>query len=206
VIVTAGAGDRESHRAAREHVDPVVDYVVRIVEKPPTDSEKAHRRERVLFALDWQAVGRDLADQEFIIRQVAVQSLNHPVAIFVRVGIVPIFGEEVTLAVGIARNVEPMPGPALAIVRRFQELFQSAIKRDLVAGQSLDTGSRRGQARHVEAAAAISRAEVRRRGWRQTGGFELREDKEVDGRLRPCAVLHGRQRGLHDRLEGPVRA
>ncbi len=71
MIVAAGARDRQPERAARDHVNPIVDDVVRHPEEPPTEGQEPHRGQigRVVGRL----VGRDLQEQEPVVRHVLVE-------------------------------------------------------------------------------------------------------------------------------------
>ena len=52
MIVTAGAGDRQAHEPARDHVDAIVDDVLLIVEEAPAERQEAHRRQRALVVAE----------------------------------------------------------------------------------------------------------------------------------------------------------
>ena len=73
-------------------------------------------RNPIAGAHDWivDLVGRELGDDELVERPIGVEAGDDPVAIRVRVLVVAIFLEDVALGVGVAGDVEPVAGPALA--------------------------------------------------------------------------------------------
>ena len=118
VVVAAGARDGQPHQPARHHVDPVVDDVVRVVEEPPAERQEAHRRQRPAVVARRQQVGGELLDDELVVRHVLVERADDVVAVGVRrTGSRRSSVEDVPLGVGVAGHVEPVPAPALAVVR-----------------------------------------------------------------------------------------
>src|SRR5262249_43917657 len=83
VVVATGAGHGQPKEAARQRVDAVVELIelfrIAIVDGP--DSEEAERRQTVEKARPGQQVGGDLLLDEAVIRHVAVERLDDPVAI-----------------------------------------------------------------------------------------------------------------------------
>src|SRR5690606_12192130 len=72
-----------------------------------------------------EQVACELLDRELIERQVFIEGANRPVAEHVSVGPGAIFFIAVT--VGIASQVEPVPPPALAEVRRREEAIDERL-------------------------------------------------------------------------------
>ena len=72
-------------------------------------------------------VAGNLPLDERVVRQVLVQGLDHEVAIVVGVRPVVILLEAVAL--GEARQVEPMPAPSLAIVRAGEQSIDQSLVR-----------------------------------------------------------------------------
>ena len=64
-------------------------------------------------------IARNLLTDETVIRLVLIERTDHIVAVTPDVG-ASFVGLE-ALALGVARQVQPVPGPSLAIVRRLQE-------------------------------------------------------------------------------------
>src|SRR5439155_8396268 len=97
------------------------DDVRRVVQKPPAEREKTERGERPLIGAEIESIGGDLLDKELIVRQVLVERANDPVAIGERERVTSLFLEDVTLGVRVARDVEPISPPALAIAGRREQ-------------------------------------------------------------------------------------
>ena len=53
---------RQAEQAAADHVDPVVDDLVLVVEEPAADRQEAHRGQRAGVASQVELVGGDLLD------------------------------------------------------------------------------------------------------------------------------------------------
>ena len=113
-------------RPAREHINAIVDNVVHDSQKSPAQCEKAHGREVLGLAI--HLVGGDLQFQEMVIRQVAVECLDYPIPIGLRIDEARIFpiGIDVALGVGIPRDVQPVPAPPFAVVRRREQLIDKS--------------------------------------------------------------------------------
>ena len=150
-----------------------------------------------------QHVACDLLHGELVERHIAVEGVDHPVPVFpdgaaaVRL---------VAVGVGIAREIQPEPRPALAEVRRSEQPIhqllvgvRAAVRHEVV--HFLHVGRQPGQ---VEAQTADQRfARGLRRG-REFLPLQPRQDEGVDGIAyprRPCRPRHGRPHRLH---VGPV--
>ena len=141
-----------------------------------------------------QHVAGDLLDGELVERQVAVERVDHPVA-------VPPHRAEgvllVAVAVGVAREVEPGAGPALAVVRRGEQAVHGllvGVGRG-VGEEGIDLLERRRQADQVEREAAEEGlARGLGRGL-EPFRLEARGDEAVDRRAGPRVVLRDRMAG-----------
>ncbi len=211
MVVAARAGRGEPHEPARNDVDAVIDDVLLVVEKTAADGQKTHggqRRRIGLRLAQHELIGGELLDDELVVRQVGVQRLDDPIAIGVRVRELALLaGDEIAARVGVARDIEPMPAPALAVAGRGEEPvdhLREGIGR-LVLLEGLDLRGGRRQADEIERGAAQQRALVGARRRREFGGFHARERELVDRRLHPVRrVRDRRRRGIRDRLKGPV--
>ncbi len=121
VVVAAGAGHRQPHQAPRDHVDAIVDDIVDIVEKAPAKREEPQRRQRPLVAPQRQAVGSELLQDELVVRQIIIEGADYVIAIGVSVRVPPLLREQVALGIGVTGHIEPVPAPALSVVRRGQQ-------------------------------------------------------------------------------------
>ena len=237
VVVAAGALDGQAHRAARHHVNAVVNNLVREADEAAADGEETQRRQVgafwvLSFGFWVDGVRSDFANpelrtrnpepnklvagylklEEAVVGQVGVERVDDPVAVGVGVRVEALLaGVDVALGVRVARDVEPVTRPALAVVRGGEELVgEIADCRLPIADcarlrERLDFLRRRREAGEVVGQAADERARVG--GWRglQVVRLELGEDEVVHGRLRPRLVLHRRHRLLLRRHKGPVR-
>ena len=122
VIVAAGAGHRHALGAAHDDIDAVVDDVRRAVEEASSEGQEAESGEiPVVLGVLGDLVGGDLQAQELVVRQVLVEGVHHPVAVGVGVGVAALLLEDVAFRVGVAGDIEPVPGPALAKSRSGEE-------------------------------------------------------------------------------------
>src|SRR5438067_8225287 len=82
-------------------------------------SQKTGRYDLVLARI-WKLITGDLVDNKLIVRHVAVQRVDYPVAVKPNAARLVLFE---TVGIGIARGVQPLPRPTLAVMRRGQEAF-----------------------------------------------------------------------------------
>ena len=74
-----------------------------------------------------QQVSGQLLDRELIERQVAINRVNDPLAKYP--GMRPQTVSQITLAVGIPGEVQPVPPPTLAVMGRIQQLINQPFVR-----------------------------------------------------------------------------
>jgi hypothetical protein len=121
---------------------------------------------------------------------------------------VRLFGGGVELVVGVARDVEPVAAPALAVAGRGEKAVDNlgeGVGR-AVGEEGVDFVESGRKAGEIETGAADERALVGGCGGFEALGFELREDETVDLGARPFGGARlGRLRVRH-RLEGPEGA
>ena len=124
VIVAPGTAERQPHEGGAHHVSDVVQQLL-----PPLHQVagvvfvgemaiEAGRHQRLRIIRE-HLVTRQLLLDETVVRLVLIEALNHVVAIAPDIG--PRFIGFEALAIGIARQIEPMARPAFAIVRRGQQ-------------------------------------------------------------------------------------
>ena len=211
MVVAARAGHRQALGAAHDDVDAVVDDVRSAVEEASSQRQEAQGGEIavVLGVLD-ELIRGDLQAQELIVGQVLVEGVHDPVAVGVGVRVATLFLEDVTLRVGVARDVQPVAAPAFAEGGCGEQAVDEFLGRlrILVTDVSGDLGRGRviSPERDRESAdddfARGLRIEV------QAGGFQLREHEAVERLVDLGCVGRGDDgsvRRLH-RLEGPVLA
>ena len=120
MVVAAGAayGETEHGRARRAH------HVVHLVGPLVGREHRIGRADLVLWSADDEACGRvgsehvaaELLSNKLVIRLVGMKRRDHPVAIGPGVG--PDLVHLEAVALGKSHDVEPVPRPALAVVRR----------------------------------------------------------------------------------------
>jgi hypothetical protein len=100
-----------------------------LFEEPPAEREEAHRRQRALVGLAGELVGRDLLDEELVVRQVFVERADRPSRGTCTRTVLPLLLEDVALGVGVAGDVEPVPAPPLAVVRGGEQAVDHLLER-----------------------------------------------------------------------------
>ena len=87
-----------------------------------------------------EQVAGDLLDQQLIVRHIGIEGANQIIA--VRVGVGNLEVVLVPVGFGEARQVEPMPGLSLAVMRRSQQSIDDAFigLRRIVADEIFDFG------------------------------------------------------------------
>ena len=149
-----------------------------------------------------QVAGKLLLDEE-VERLVLIEGLDEVIAIAPGV-----FGEDFVGSpdhVGVAREVEPVAGPAFAVGRRSQQtvddLGVSGVRIIIRESDDFLRGGRK--AGKIEADAADPGMSVGVAGGLESLGFDFREQETVDGVFRPEGVFDGGSGRVGDRLEGP---
>ncbi len=136
-----------------------------------------------------QQVAGKLLDGEAVERQVLVQRVDDPVA--PAPGVRPAGVFLVAVGVGIAGRVEPVPGPALPIVRRAQQPIDQLLVGvgGTVVQEFVDLYRRRRQAEQVEAEPSQQRRLVRFGRRSDSFVFQTGEDEAVNVVVNPARLL-----------------
>ena len=143
---------------------------------------------------------------ELIVRQVVVERLDHPIAIGVGFGVVPVFLEHVAFGVRIASHVQPMPSPPLAELGRGQQRIDRRHRR-FAAGFLLQRDRLPGcratgqSSRNTVVAAAC---EERPGATDEVPAARARQDETIDVGRRPGLVVSLWRRSIERRLKRPV--
>ena len=214
VVVAAGAAHGEAQEPARRDVDAVVALVgarhrrIGDVVVPGTAPEKAQRGDGALAFGLLQQVARDLRLDEEVVGHVAVEGLDHPVALDVGVGVALASRTARRQPAGVvlaeAGHVQPVPAPALAVVGGGQQPLDDLPEgvRRRVADEGVDLLGGRGQAGQVEGGAPDELAAVGGPQRLKPLLLDLREHEAVDVVLGPVGV---RGRGDVGIGQGPER-
>ena len=208
VVVAAGAVDRQPERAFANRADDLVEIVVpplRVVllakQHARTHAQKSGGDEAVVGSAVHLVAG-DLLDQEAVVRLVVVERLDHVVAVTPGIGAMGVVLE--ARRVRVARDVEPEPSVAFAVVRRGEQAVDEAFPRirRSIRDERIDLRRCRRQAKQIEIGASNQRVAVgfRRRLHRMRTTRRLEE--AIDGVREPAAHV-GKGR-LHRQLERPV--
>ena len=187
VALRAGDGQPEERRAGGRQpvhdrldaelllVDAALLVDLRIAMKAGGD-----RGVRVLGdGVSGQHVPSDLFDDKLIERQVAVQRVDHPVAVQPdrarRV-------DAVAVRIRVTRHVQPPTRPAFTVVRRIEQPCDEPVvrARRRVVHEGVHLGDRGRQAGQVQRGAANQRVTIRLGRWRETFLFQPGKDKGVD--------------------------
>ena len=155
-----------------------------------------HRRAR-------QQVARDLLERELVEGQVAVEGVDHPVAVGPHLAVVV---DVDAMRVGIARGVQPVARAVLAVaLGSEQDVKVALVCARLVVGHEVVHDVRaRGQAGDIERGATRQRTPVC--FWRRRKSFLLKacQHEAVDWVTLPVGIAHGGHfRALRD-LKSPV--
>ena len=118
-----------------------------------------------------QLVAGELLGDELVVRFVVVQGANHVVAITPYKGLGPV--AFITVGLGVANQIEPMPAPAFAVVRRLEQVIDHALERPgrTIGQKRFDFLGRRGQADQVV-----------------VGATQYRMSRGRGGRLQACLL------------------
>ena len=215
VVVAAGAGECEPEHRLRHDVDLLVDDVhlelspVAFIEPLGAEREKSGGDDLPRLVgrprMPEQVAG-DLGLEKVVVGHIVVEGRDHPVAVAPGMGI----GEIRLLAArfGVAGDVEPVSGLALAEARRREQAIDHPLecpgRRVLV--EVVDLFGRRRQPREVERHPAEERLPVGVGHRPHAGLLHLREEEAVDVTGRPIGVgnlRNGRRRRF---LKRPVAA
>ena len=194
VIVAARAAVGQAQEDAARRVGDVVQNLlppllqiarIALVRIVPAEA----RRDPRLRTLRPQFVARDLLLHEAVVRLIAIQRIDHVIAI--APGVRPRFVALEALALRVARQVEPVPSPALAVLRRCQQAIHHLRERirRLVGDKRIDFGRRRRQSDQVERRAPQQRDLVRGRPRRDRLRLQFRRDEAIDIGVRTHAAF-----------------
>ena len=123
VTLCTGHGQAQEHTAGR--IDPVhdlLDAVLLNINPPLLIGQRVTMKSRCHALLEGgvrQEVARELFDKELVVGQIPVKRFDDPLAISPRMRPHRVLLEAV--AVGVTRQIQPVPRPALAKVRRRQQ-------------------------------------------------------------------------------------
>ena len=117
VGMAASACDGQAHRSTKNHINPVIDDVMRVVQKTPPQCEKTQSSQWSLILPQIHEVCCDLLFEEKVIGQVLIEGSDQVIPIGVGVRIAAIRLKYVSLRVGVACDIHPVSCPAFTIVR-----------------------------------------------------------------------------------------
>ena len=150
-----------------------------------------------------QQITRELPDGELVERQVAVERVNDPVAVFPNL---PRRVYAVAVRVGVTGGVEPPAAPTLAVMRlRQQSVHHPLVSVGARVAQKLfHFLRRRRQPAQVQAQPANQGGAAGLRRRRDAFLLQPGKNKPVDGIPRPCRTFDQGRRGTLRGDEGPM--
>ena len=207
--MTARATDGETEQRERGRVRHVVQgiapalHLIGGIDHVGPEEVERRRDLRVRIAGE-KFIARQLFTDETVVGLVRVESPHHVVAVAPRVGPRRIVLEPVALRK--ARQIQPVPPPPLAVVRRGQQPVNERLigTRRRVAHKRIDLCQRRRQPHEIEGHAADQHLTV---SWhRRAASLRLQtgQDKRIERRFRPRGLLHHGQLRSYHRLKRPV--
>ena len=220
VIMTActGEGERQQSLASGGHdvvklVGAVAEFFLlhrHVDQRAVPRREEAGRRDR-LWIVRRNLVTGELPAHEGVEREIVVQCADDEVAETVSVR--PVVVAFHAIAIGVARDVEPVPRPAFAVLRACQQLVDQG--RRSSAGRFLDGQTpalhlfrRRRQSDEVEVEPSHQRARICLRRRRERFGLLRVADERIHRRAHPRSGIGFRlgRRDSCQRQEGPMLA
>jgi hypothetical protein len=211
VVVAAGAADRQPEDGPAENFDRVGDVEVAervgagVVAEPLGDGDEPCGDHPVAVQLRRSVAGDEIPGhlfaQEHVVRLVVVERADHPVAVLVRLA------DRVVGAVAggvrVADHVEPVPPPALPVMRRREQALDHACERVRVGvvDERRDLLGRGRQAGQVERCPPDQRPPVGRAVGAEAVRFQLGEDEPVDVTGGPRRVGDRRRGGRRHGLQ-----
>ena len=209
MVVATGAGDGQAQEHRRGRVGDVVQNLlaalhqvagVALVRIMPVE-RSGHARVRVVRP---EFIARNLLLNETVVRLVGVERLNDIIAIAPGIGSDFVGFEPFTL--GVARQVEPMSGPAFAVTRGSQQAVHDFVEglRRVVLPERIDFLGCRRQANQVKGRAAYQSDFVRARREFESLRLQFGEHERVNWIPCPVRLFDLRRPGLSDFLKCPV--
>ncbi len=209
MVVAACATERDSQERGRGRAQHVVELIVAVDHRlgrlivPGSQPQKCGGDlGGSVGALD--LIARQLLDQKPVVRLVLVEGVDHVVAVSPGVRLVAV--ALVAVGFGVTDDIQPMPRPALSILRAGQQVINHLGDRigRLVIEERPDFVRGRRQADQVEIKPADQGPSIGRSDRLDPLRLHLGQDEAIDGIARPGRVGHSRYIGPPDRLEGPM--
>ena len=206
VVVASCTGDGQAHQAATDHIDAIVQNVVRIVHETRADGQESHGSKRPAIITQRQVIGSQLFHQKAVVRQIFVERADDVVAIRPGPGVAFLFEEHVSLVVGVAGHIQPITAPSFSVVWVFQQAVHQTRKRIKrpVGHECRDVLGSRRQTQQVEVGPPRERRFFGLGRKLQSGPLQSVHDKLVDGRSNLIRWFDRRRHGLDNRPERPM--
>ena len=209
MVVAARAADRQAQKGRSGRADAVnhgLDAVLLVVDAAFLIDHRVAVKaggDQLLLRRVGQKIAGDLLDDEAVERHAAIQGVDHPIAVAPDRAVAV---DGIAVRVGVARDVEPVPPPALAVMGRRQQ----ALDRLLVSvgapvvKKRAQFFRRRRQPRQIEREPAQQRAPVGLGRSSDALFLQLGLDEKVDRVARLRRIAQARRRRAAHRLERPV--
>ena len=209
MVVAARAAERHPEKHLRRGGHDVIELVEAVLRK--VSGFIVPRAEPVVAKCD-QRLGRDLVhlvtrelfDDELVVALVVVEGANHVIAVApdVRFGVVTL----VSVRVGVANQVEPVPRPSLAVAGPPQQVIDKPVEvfRRGVFQQSRLLVECRRKADQIEIEPAQQGSRLRGARLPPAALFEFCQNKRVDRVADPLGITNRRNPPTPKRLKGPM--
>src|SRR5690606_27210337 len=131
-----------------------------------------------------ELVGGELLDDESVERKILVERADDVIAIRVGERILALRREDVAAGVRVARDIEPMARPSVAVARRGEKALDDALPSigTIVREELLDLARCRRKPGEIEGRAADERASICLRGGLESAALERAQHELVDRR------------------------
>ena len=214
VIVTARAADRLAEQRLADHVELLIDDIhhelifVLLLEVVISQNEKRgrdHLAPAICDRIGREQIARDLLAHKTVEGPILIETLDHVIAVAPR-----LLEHEAAQRERFAeaRDVEPVPAPALAETRRREQPIHEPLvgRGRAVIDERVDLLGRRRQAGQIVSEPANQRDAISIGDGANAAGFLPREDEAVEVAARPRGVGDRRQRGRGDGAVRPMFA
>lgn len=210
MIVTAGAADGQTEEDQAGRLGDVVErdlstqsLIVEIDHIGLATVEAGGDECRGFVRLDFRP--GDLKTNEAVVRQVAIERVDDPIAIAPGIG--PNLIEFEAVGIGVTRQIEPVLSPAFAVGRVGEQaidlLFVSV--RRFVCQKGVDLLGSRRQTDQVEGEPAQKRGAIGLGSRRQSRLLQFLNDERVDPISRLPGIMHPGNLDASRRLECPMK-
>ena len=209
MVVAARTRNRQAQHTSGQCVDTIVPLIGQglglfaiVLVIDGTQSKQSQCRQSTWIAGASQQITGNLFRDKLIVGEIAIQRVDDPVTIAVSLRIIASF-KSVCLVFAVAGDIQPMPSPTLAVMRRLEQSIHDdviGIWRSIIKKRG-DFFRRGGKTDHIEVSPPNQRASLGHRAGLDSRLFQPGEDESVQIASGPFGLLHVRNRGSPGSLE-----